>query len=156
MLKTEARVCQKAACDHFGVGTQTFAIPNNDLGFSAPVTLFLAENPIPRAQAVTRNSNQYSGDLMKKMLCKLMMACCLALPVTAFAQSGDSMSQDNMKHDDMKQDQMNKDNNGKKAKKAKKAKKDSMKKDDMKKEDGMKHDDMKKDDGMKQDDGMKK
>jgi pentapeptide MXKDX repeat protein len=118
------------------------------------VTLLQPANPIPRASG-NAQFQPTSGDPMKKMLCKLIMACCLAMSVTAFAQSGDSMSQDNMKHDDMKQDQMNKDN-GKKSKKAKKAKKDSMKKDDMKKDDGMKQDDMKKDDGMKQDDGMKK
>jgi pentapeptide MXKDX repeat protein len=154
MLKTEAQVCQKDACE-------PNCILETDLGNHDPsgcvfrsVTLFLAENPIPRSSG-NAQPNQHSGDSMKKMLCKLMLACCLALSVTTFAQSGDSMSQDNVKHDDMKQDQMNKDNS-KKSKKAKKAKKDSMKKDDMKKGDGMKHDDMKKDDGMKQDDGMKK
>ena len=62
---------------------------------------------------------------MKTMMCRLVIACCLAMPVTMLAQSSDNMQQDSMKKDD------------------------NMKHDDMKKDDGMKHDDMKQDDGMK-------
>ena len=43
---------------------------------------------------------------MKKMLCRLMTMCVVAVPLTALAQSGDNMkqdqSQDQMKHDNMK------------------------------------------------------
>lgn len=42
---------------------------------------------------------------MKKLICRLMAMCFLAVSLAAFAQSGDNMSQDNMKKDDnMKHD----------------------------------------------------
>ncbi len=53
---------------------------------------------------------------MKKMFCRLMGMCFLAVSLAAFAQSGDTMKQDTMKHDDqMKHDNMNTDNMSKKA-----------------------------------------
>jgi pentapeptide MXKDX repeat protein len=95
--------------------------------------------------AELRHIYRNEGDPMKRVIAKLLMACCLAVPLAVFAQSGDNMQQDTMKHDDMKQDQMKKDDAKKSAKTKKaKAKKDSMKKDDMKKDDSMKHDEMEK------------
>jgi pentapeptide MXKDX repeat protein len=121
----------------------------------------IAHSPRP-AQPVVRSSFQQGENYMKKIVCKLMTAFVLALPLTAIAQSNDNMkqgqSQDQMKHDDMSQDQSKKDDmkndemksDGMKKDKMKKDKKSKAKKDKMKKEDNMKHDDMKKDDGMKQ------
>ena len=53
---------------------------------------------------------------MKKMFCRLMGMCFLAVSLAAFAQSGDTMNQDTMKQDDqMKHDNMKTDNMSKKA-----------------------------------------
>ena len=53
---------------------------------------------------------------MKKMFCRLMGMCFLAVSLAAFAQSGDTMKQDTMKQDDqMKHDNMKTDNMSKKA-----------------------------------------
>ena len=53
---------------------------------------------------------------MKKMFCRLMGMCFLAVSLAAFAQSGDTMKQDTMKQDDqMKHDNMKADNMSKKA-----------------------------------------
>jgi hypothetical protein len=95
------------------------------------------------------NSLKTQEITVKTMLSRLMLMCCLVMPLTAFAQSNDTMKQDNMKNGDMKQDQMK--NNSKKSKKEKKAKKEMKKNDgkDGKKDDGMKQDDRKQDDGMK-------
>ena len=44
---------------------------------------------------------------MRKMICRLMGMCFLAVSLAAFAQSGDTMKQDTMKQDDqMKHDNM--------------------------------------------------
>jgi pentapeptide MXKDX repeat protein len=51
---------------------------------------------------------------MRKMICRLMGMCFLAVSLAAFAQSGDTMKQDTiqqgdqMKHDNMKADNMSK------------------------------------------------
>jgi pentapeptide MXKDX repeat protein len=128
MLRTEPHICQSPRQG----GARNFVPARASHSRASDKARFYTHEEIP----------------MKKMLCRLMAVCCLALSVTAFAQSGDNMKQDNMK-DDMKQDQMKDNKKAGKPKKNKNKKDDMKKHDDMKKDDGMKHDDMKQDDGTK-------
>jgi pentapeptide MXKDX repeat protein len=58
---------------------------------------------------------QAPGGIMRKVICRLMGICVVALSVAALAQSGDTMKQDTMQGDQMKHDNMKADNMSNKA-----------------------------------------